>query len=152
MMATESAATTEAAPSTSTIYVDDGANGINDGTSWSNAYNHLQDALSTAADGDEIWVAEGIYYPDEGRANTSNALTETFTLKSGVAVYGGFDGSENDVGGRDWRANITVLSGDIEQDDTTDSSGVVVDPAAIVGDNSYHVVTSSGMSNTVELN
>jgi len=53
------------------IYVDDDANGLNDGSSWQNAYNFLQDAL-TATSGCgprfycEIRVARGIYRPDQG--------------------------------------------------------------------------------------
>jgi len=56
------------APSASVIYVNaDVGGGLNNGSSWANAYATLQDALAQPpASGDQIWVAEGIYYPDEG--------------------------------------------------------------------------------------
>ena len=36
------------------IYVNDDSTGANDGSSWENAFNYLQDALAVASDGDEI--------------------------------------------------------------------------------------------------
>jgi parallel beta-helix repeat protein len=112
----------------STIYVDADAMGNNNGTSWEDAYTTLQPALEDAADGAEIWVAEGIYVPTQ-ETSPGDPRSASFQLKNGVALYGGFHPSVGDTGweDRDWVSNVTVLSGDI---------GTVEDPT----DNSYHVI------------
>ena len=40
------------------IFVDDDSTLGGDGTSWATVHRFLQDALVSAVDGDEIWVAE----------------------------------------------------------------------------------------------
>jgi len=134
-----------------TIYVDVDATGAETGASWTDAYTSLQDALAAAVSGDQIWVAEGIYYPDVGSGVTDDDRTETFTLVDGVGIYGGFVGTESSLGERDWETNVTVLSGDIDEDDTADPNGVVTDVANITGSNAYHVVTGSGTDSTAVL-
>lgn len=132
------------AQSSDIIYVNLSASGNADGTSWTDAFVDLQDALAAAEEGDEIWVAAGTYYPavyEEVYVDRS----ATFNLKNGVALYGGFTGGEASLEDRDWENNVTVLSGDLDRNDpTTDPDGVVTDPENIVGDNAYHVVTASG--------
>lgn len=140
-----------AAPAAGTIYVDKYATGADNGDSWADAFTSLQDGLAVAVSGDEVWVAEGVYYPDDGSGQTDNDRSETFTLKSGVAVYGGFFGPGSDMGSRDWDAYVTVLSGDIEQDDKTGAHQLVEAPADITGDNSYHVVVGSGADSSARL-
>lgn len=49
-----------------TIYVDANATGVNNGTSWANAYNDLQDSFADGEVGDEILAAEGSYKPEQG--------------------------------------------------------------------------------------
>jgi len=108
----------------SVIYVDTDANGSDNGTSWTDAYDSLADALDIAWGGDEIWVAEGTYKPD------SNDRTDSFVTREGVSLYGGFDGTESSKGGRDPNLllNITTLTGDINEPNDAN-------------DNCYHVVT-----------
>ena len=130
-----------AAPDATTIYVKPGASDANTGATWATARS-LQSALAAAQSGDEIWVAKGLYIP-------GTQATDTFQLKSGVAVYGGFAGTETNRNQRDWESNITVLSGDVGGDDTTDANGVL--QSIIVGSNSTHVVTASGVDTAARL-
>jgi hypothetical protein len=101
-------------------------------TSWADACE-LQTALAAASSGAEIWVQAGVYKPTAGTDRTL-----TFALKSGVAIYGGFVGTETKRNQRDWETNVTTLSGDI---------GAAGDNS----DNSYHVVTGSGVDATAIL-
>ena len=136
-----------------TVYVKQGGAGNQDGSSWANAFAHLQDPLKTVNDC-HIWVAQGIYYPDEGLNQINDAQQTTFWLRDGVAVYGGFVGTENSLSERDWENNVTVLSGDIEQNDTPammDPNSVLQDTNGIVGANAYHVVKSGGTDDTAVL-
>lgn len=117
------------------IYVDADAFGTNDGTSWDNAYNHLQDALANASGSDEIWIAEGTYYPDEGANQTQGNRSASFYIpntKDGLKIYGGFSGSESSLEQRNLAANKTILSGDIDQNNS-------------FSENSYHVVFLIGL-------
>jgi hypothetical protein len=117
-----------------------------DCSSWANACT-LQTALSGAVSGDEIWVKQGVHYPDT--SGLSDPRTATFTLKNGVAVYGGFAGTETSRDQRNWQANLTILSGDIDRNDTnTDGNNIAETWNDIQGFNAYHVVTGNGLDNT----
>ena len=48
-----------------TFYVDEFGAGGN-GSSWELVFTNLQDALSSVGNDNEIWVAEGTYYPTNG--------------------------------------------------------------------------------------
>ncbi len=138
--------------SPSRLYVDAGVTSLTpNGLSWRTAYPNLQDALAVAIAGDEIWVAAGVYYPDEGRGQTNNDVTSSFALKNGVEIYGGFAATETQRSQRQPRVNVTVLSGDIDRNDGTDSDGVVTATGNIRGLNAYHVIYNSGVSSTAVL-
>lgn len=124
------------------LYVDAAAGGSDDGSSWADAFTALQDALATAESGDEIWVAAGVYRPDQGRAVVAGDRAASFQLKDGVALYGGFAGTETSREERDWEANVTVLSGDLLGNDNDNVSDV--EPTR--QDNSYHVVKAESVS------
>lgn len=110
-----------------------GGAGGNDGSSWAQATD-LPSALADPAC-NEVWVAEGAYRPAAG---TDRAAT--FAIRSGVAVYGGFAGTESARDQRDPAVHRSVLSGDIGGDDVVDAHGVTAAATDIVGGNSYHVV------------
>ena len=129
-----------------TIYVKHDATGADDGTSWANAYRSLQDALTSAVSGDEIWVASGVYYPDEGEYESDNDRSASFYMVEGVSIYGGFGGGEGTVAERDVATNVTVLSGDIDGNDTIDASGIVTRVENISGENAYHVTSARGLT------
>ena len=134
--------------SSKVIYVDDDATGVNDGTSWEDAYVYLQDALADANSAEkpvEIRVAQGIYKPDQGANQTAGDREATFQLINGVTFTGGYAGfGESDPNVRDIELYETVLSGDLNSDDieATDPCDLPDEPT--LTDNSYHVVSSNG--------
>ncbi|MDF1808792.1 MAG: GC-type dockerin domain-anchored protein [Phycisphaerales bacterium] len=122
------------------IFVDDEAIGANTGTTWSDAFNSLQNALDSASFGDEIWVTSSVYRPTRliDRSNpiatTSDPRDATFWIPRGVQLFGGFSGTESSINQRSTIFEHTVLSGDIGiQQDHSDNSYCVVFYAAIHG-------------------
>src|SRR5258706_11445876 len=91
-------------------YVKTAATGANDGTSWTNAFTTLNDALFQSKAGDTIKIAEGVYIP-----TTTDNPDVPFYIKGGVVVLGGYPAignpSDND---RDWVNHFTVLSGQLQ--------------------------------------
>jgi predicted outer membrane repeat protein len=138
------------------IYVDADATGANNGSSWADAYNYLQDALMMALDGDEIRVAQGVYKPDQFVLSDRpcRGREETFQLINGVALKGGYAGfGQPDQNARDIELYETILSGDLDSNDIElegiESSDFIYGPSW--GENSYTVVTGSGTDSTAVL-
>lgn len=91
-------------PKNKGFFVDQHVNGGNgDGSSWENAYRTLQEALSHAAEGDYIWVAKGVYNPDQRTAYKMRY--------DSIQVYGGFGAWEENLAERNFAANPTILRG-----------------------------------------
>ncbi len=109
-----------------------------DGSSWASAFCKLQDALEAVPGGSQIWIAKGVYYPDEGGGQIEDDRHASFTLRNGIAIYGGFAGTETSLAERDWKVNETILCGDINQSNTLDG-------------NSFSVVTGSGTDSSAVL-
>jgi predicted outer membrane repeat protein len=85
-----------------TFFVDGARATSGNGQSWATAFKSIPDALVSAAvlNGAEIWVKEGTY-----------TLSQTITVSKSVAIYGGFDGTENSRSQRDWQGHTTTLDG-----------------------------------------
>ncbi len=117
--------------------VDAAATGANDGTSWADAYTELYLALADT-EATEIWVAEGAYYPEPVPPGNDSRIA-TFLITGTIQVYGGFVGNETDRSERNPEQNLTILSGDLDQDDG-DLSEFPNYPS-LYDDNAYHVVS-----------
>ncbi|MBQ8761172.1 MAG: right-handed parallel beta-helix repeat-containing protein [Bacteroidales bacterium] len=114
------------------VYVNAEAKGLNNGTSWENAYTDLKMACDSAQDNGnltEIWVAKGRYRGDGTSVNA-------FILKPNTRIYGGFTGTEladYDISQRDIEENETILDGGYIQrvismeEDATEETPVIVD-------------------------
>ncbi len=91
-----------------------------DGVTWATAMNSLQDALDAAECNSlitQIWVAAGSYTPDFGANYTLGNKSASFVLRNGLAVLGGFAGTETDASQRNPAAHHSILTGDLNADD-----------------------------------
>lgn len=109
-------------------------NGTGNGDSWDNALGDLQVALQNVQFGQEIWVATGNYKPAVCTVCGEAERNLPFSIPNGVKLYGGFAGSESSIDERDISQNLTILSGDIDNDNTLEN-------------NSYTIVYTENVSN-----
>ncbi len=121
-------------------YVKSTATGLGDGSSWTNAYTSLQEAIDKANNGDIICVAKGTYLPTHilGQDTIRNA---TFYINKSIVLYGGFigePGTEGSFEDRNPNVHVTILSGDV---------GVVGETS----DNAFHVVYFDHVSDSTRL-
>ena len=65
-----------AASAQTIVYVDHNAVGSGDGSSWSDAYNDLANALLVAQRDSQVWVAQGSYQPGTSRADMDDSLRD----------------------------------------------------------------------------
>lgn len=127
------------------VYVKAEAGGAADGSSWSNAFGDLQEALDATGGEDtfQIWVAAGTYLPTmdhTGDYSPMDPRTKTFQLKNNVAIYGGFPADADDgtdLSDRDPEKHQTILSGDLNGNgrrDDGDAYHVFYHPAGLMLD------------------
>ena len=132
------------------LYVNTNATGLNNGTSWADAFTDLQPALDCADAGEEIWVAEGTYTPTESPdgapTGTGNERFRAFHLANkDLKIYGGFNGTETLLSERDFKANATILSGDFNNDDVVTGTGATLTFTNNT-ENAYHVLINLNLT------
>lgn len=147
-----------AAAQSKIYYVSSQATDTGDGSSWANATT-LTKALDKAVAGDQIWV-QG--FETLTGDNLYVAPTkEGFAVKSGVQLYGGFAGTESRLSqrvtlGKPYQLKYrSVLSGDIQKNDTVGSVDLIFPANGTRSDNATHVLSvnldptqASGNNNT----
>ena len=139
------------------VYVTQSGAGSMNGTSWANAYagTQLQSAINQSGV-NEVWVAKGTYLPTLEVGGTGSRY-RTFQMKDGVAIYGGFAGTETNINQRaDFglgKINETILSGDLNGNDVISGGGVAL-TIRNNSENCYHVVfnNSYAITNSAVLN
>lgn len=146
-----------AAAQSKIYYVSSRATDTGDGSSWANATT-LTKALDKAVAGDQIWV-QG--FKTLTGDNLYVAPKEGFAVKSGVQLYGGFAGTESRLSqrvtlGKPYQLKYrSVLSGDIQKNDTVGSVDLIFPANGTRSDNATHVLSvnldptqASGNNNT----
>lgn len=94
------------------IYVNAARSQSGDGSTWKKAFRTIQEAInSTTNTATQVWVVKGVYH-------------EAVKLKTSVAIFGGFKGSETFVYQRSVVGNITTITSD--QSDTITSGTVTM--------------------------
>lgn len=101
------------------------------GDSWTNAKKTISATLAaTAGPAAEVWVAKGTYI-------------DTPTIPDGVALEGGFLGTETSLSQRDFRANVTTINangqGPVVMFDTNAGTGTAVDGFTLTGGTGFPV-------------
>jgi hypothetical protein len=96
--------------------------GTGDGSDWNNASGDLQEMINQSQPGDQVWVAAETLKPGTERWHS-------FALMPGVAIYGGFSGTETSIAERHLYYPTTL-------------SGNIGDPLDSL-DNCYHVIAGA---------
>ncbi|GHT00830.1 hypothetical protein AGMMS49525_00020 [Bacteroidia bacterium] len=137
--------------SAATYYVDASrADDSGDGLSWANAKQTIAAIYTAAASGDEVWVKAGDY-----------TITAAIALNDGVAIYGGFDGTEATIaarakvpGGKPWEftnvSKVTHLTGSVFTSSSATAATTIIDGLTIEGNTTgtgiVYAVAYSGSS------
>ncbi|MCE5264738.1 MAG: hypothetical protein LLG97_14560 [Deltaproteobacteria bacterium] len=81
-------------------YVNGSTAASGDGLSWAGSKKTIEEAVTAAQSGDQIWVRTGTYTP-----------TSTIIIEKAISIYGGFVGTENSVLQRNITANTVTVNG-----------------------------------------
>lgn len=132
-----------------TIYVDQSAVGVNNGTSWQNAFKDLADALKltdSVNSIDTILIAAGIYKPkyNAHTFDTTGNSVAFWIKRDNLSIIGGYA-----PGGNTYNPSIykSILSGDIGiPNESSDNCKKIL---YIASDNNYNYITNIYLENLV---
>ncbi|KAA5536954.1 T9SS type A sorting domain-containing protein [Taibaiella lutea] len=83
------------------VYVDSAhTGGTQNGISWATAFSDFQAGINAANADDSVWVAKGTYIAP---------LDNSFTMKEGVKIFGGFTSTDILFSDRNWENDSTKL-------------------------------------------
>lgn len=120
----------------SILYVDINATGLNNGSSWENAFTSLNAVINLCShcqEVKEIWLKEGIY-----RSSIFNDRNNNFHFTSPIKLLGGFPSAGNPTyAQRNPTLYETILSGNIGNTGNSD--------------NRYHVIRNDAVEDTLLL-
>ena len=135
--------------------------GGGDGSSWDSPMT-LHQALGSAKAGDEVWVQGFEVIDGTDKLYTLEGRDDSFTVPSGVKVYGGFKGDETGIDERKTLGKLSemryrsVLSGDVAGNDALHGTYLIFPDNQLRNDNAKHVVIldlaptkASGNNNTL---
>jgi len=89
-------------------YVNAAASGEGNGSSWTDAFTVVQEAVDYATEGDMVWVAAGTYFS----AEPGDSSVPVIRMKPHVDIYGGFSIDDSSLDDRDPETDRTVLDGE----------------------------------------
>ncbi len=117
----------------------------NNGTTWATSFKTLQKALNVAAaSGDQIWMAGGVYHPTQGIG--ADQRFWYWDINKGVSIYGRFNGTETNINQRSLANALTILSGDVGNDDL---NTIATDITDIQGDNTNYLFFVNNVTQTM---
>ncbi|MCU0449838.1 MAG: T9SS type A sorting domain-containing protein [Bernardetiaceae bacterium] len=133
-------------------YVDGTVAASGAATDWATAMRTIQEAVDTAGAGDSVFVRQGTYTPSvSSRRNAGDPSSASFTLKSGVLLYGGFAGTETQPAIAADRAPLPSFRPEfgynVAATPATYTGATVLSGALSSGDFCYHVVWADNVDN-----
>lgn len=131
-------------------YVKTGGAYANDGKTWANAKNNVQDAINDLHDymvkagitqGGKVFVAAGTYYPTETTETTGGSqLGMSFKIYAGITVEGGYPANASEGAEKNATTNKTTFSGNLTSTATFTWNSTKQQYNTQFPGNVYHVV------------
>jgi hypothetical protein len=90
-------------------YVDGSVPASGAGTSWATAKRTIEEAVTAAPSGDQIWIKAGTYEPASTPSPFGSRIGIVIT--KAISIYGGFAGTETSLAQRNLAGNPVIIKG-----------------------------------------